>query len=66
MNLTLEMLLIDILNNASNIQKMIVKELEMISDVYQEYTGKALPFKKADNKATKVNIISQTFGDKIN
>ena len=36
----------------------------MISDVYQEYTGKALPFKKANNKATEVNIISKTFGDK--
>ena len=64
LELTPEMLFTDILNNAPNIQKLIVKELDMISEVYHEYTGHSMPFKKCDNKGTKVNIISQTFGDK--
>ena len=48
-HLTPEMLFTDILNNASNIQKLIVKELEMIADVYHEYAGSKMPFKKLDN-----------------
>ena len=64
MQLTPEMLFTDILNNACSIQKLIVKELKMIAEVYHEYTGRPMPFKKSDNKATKVYVISQTFGDK--
>ena len=64
MKLTPQMLFTDILNNASNIQKLIVKELEMIAEAYHQFTGQTLPFKKSGNKVKKVNIISLTFGDK--
>ena len=64
MKLTPKMLFTDILNNATNIQKLILKELEMIAEVYHQFTGQTLPFKKSDNKAKKVNIISLMFGDK--
>ena len=39
MQLTPELLFTEFLNNATNIQKFIVKELEMIGEVYTEYTG---------------------------
>ena len=64
LELTPEMLFTDILNNAPNIKKWIVKELDMIAEVYHEYTGHSMSFKKCDNKGTKVNIISQPFRDK--
>ena len=53
MKLTPKMLFTDILNNATNIQKLILKELEMIAEVYHQFTGQTLPFKKSDNKAKK-------------
>ena len=65
LEITPEMLFTDILNYAPNVQKFIVKELDMIAEVYHEYTGHSMPFKKCDSKGTKINIISQTFGDKV-
>ena len=53
MKLTPEMLFTDILNNASNIQKLIVKELEMIAEAYHQFTGQTLPFKKLTTKRKK-------------
>ena len=51
--LTPVLLFTEFLNNATNIQKFIVKELDMIGEVYTEYTGCSIPFKKSDNKAKK-------------
>ena len=40
-----------------------VAELEMIGDVYKEYTNDDLKWKKSDHKAVKVNLLSSKFGD---
>ena len=53
------------LANAETIEKSFtVAELHIIKDVYTQFIGKPMSFKKSDRKCVIVNEISQKFGDK--
>ena len=53
------------LANAETIEKSFtVAELHIIADVYTQFIGKPMSFKKSDRKCVIVNEISQKFGDK--
>ena len=53
------------LANAETIEKsFMVAELHIIADVYTQFIGKPMSFKKSDRKCIIVNKISQKFGDK--
>ena len=63
-NLTSMTLFKEYLSTAELIDKnFTVLELEMIGQVYKEYTNDELRWKKSDHKSVKVNLLSSKFGD---
>ena len=63
-NLTSMTLFKEYLSTAELIdENFTVPELEMIGQVYKEYTNNELQWKKSDRKSVKVNLLYSKFGD---